>query len=172
MTPRDALVCHFSDHDAELALRVLDAAGFVVERKVRAGEEEIREVWQAYLGHHPRAHLDSRRRRLIATRLRDGFAAADLVAAIHGNHRSPWHCGANQERKSYHDLGLILRNADTIERFASEGSPAERLARGRWEASAEERAYQASEPQVDPAETARRAQEALRRLGHHTQEVA
>ena len=169
MTPRQALSEHFTDHDAELCLHVLAAAGFVVERRPSVSEEKIRKVWEAYLRHHSRARLDTRRRRLIATRLREGFPAAMLVAAIEGNHRSEYH-----KEHGYHDLGLILRNADLIERFCRVGkSPAERLGRGRWVASAEERAYQAAEPIVDPAETARRAQEALRVLGHHTtQEVA
>lgn len=130
MTPYDALAEHFCAHDVELALRVLDAAGYVIEPRPRAGEEEIREVWQAYLTHHQRAHLDTRRRRLISTRLRDGFTVDQLTAAIHGNHRSPWHCGDNPDGKSYHDLGLILRNADTIERFAAAaGGPADVLAK-------------------------------------------
>jgi len=169
VTPYDALVEHFSQHDAELALHVLDSAGYVIERRPSVSEEKIREVWQAYLRHHSRARLDTRRRRLIATRLREGFPVAMLVAAIEGNHRSEYH-----KEHGYHDLGLILRNADLIERFCQVGkTPSERLGRGRWVASAEERAYQAAEPMVDPAETARRAQEALRALGHHTtQEVA
>lgn len=164
MTPYDALVEHVSPHDAELCLHVLAAAGYILERRPQAREEDVREVWEAYLRYHPRARLDARRRRLIATRLREGHTTTILVAAITGNHRSEYH-----REHGYHDLGLILRNADLIERFSS--SPSDRLGR-RWVASDEERAYQASEPEVDPVETAEYARRMVEQLRQRFEGVA
>lgn len=90
---------------------------------------EIGKVWDAYLKHHPSAKLTRERRDLIGRRIK-AYPVEVLVAAIEGNHRSPYHCGENPGGKKYHDLGLILRDADKIERFAELATqPIERVGR-------------------------------------------
>lgn len=87
-------------------------------------------VWSAYQEHHPTAKMTTNRRDLIRRRLKE-HPVDVLVAAVHGNHRSPFHCGENRDGKKYHALELILRDADKIEGFAelATESPLERMAR-------------------------------------------
>lgn len=76
-------------------------------------------VWSAYQTHHPGAKLTIDRKRLIENRLREGFSADQLVAAVIGNHLDP-HCnGENSSGRQYHAFDLILRNADKIEQYAA-----------------------------------------------------
>jgi hypothetical protein len=89
----------------------------VVEQSpARPGTTRIDTVWSAYLQHHPKAVLTAKRRKLIADRLRD-YEPERLVAAIAGNHLDP-HCnGDNDRNQTYHGIGLILRDAEHIERY-------------------------------------------------------
>lgn len=90
---------------------------------------EIEAVWAAYTAHHPQARLTRERRSLIGRWLGE-YDVVTLVDAIDGNHQSPYHCGDNPDGKKYHDLGLILRSADKVERFAAMATadPIEQLA--------------------------------------------
>lgn len=76
-------------------------------------------VWAAYQSHHPTATLSPERRHLIDNRLRDGFSADTLIAAIEGNHRDAYCNGDNPGGRQYHAFDLILRNADKIEQYAN-----------------------------------------------------
>ncbi len=40
-----------------------------------------------------------------------------MIAAVQGWENSPYHRGENEHRRKYNDLGLLLRDADHIERF-------------------------------------------------------
>jgi hypothetical protein len=78
----------------------------------------IDEIWAVYRDYHPRAMLSPERRRMIQRRLDEGYPADLLIDAIRGNHTDP-HCnGENDRTKQYHAIGLILRDADHIERYA------------------------------------------------------
>ncbi|AHF05410.1 hypothetical protein MARPU_05650 [Marichromatium purpuratum 984] len=77
---------------------------------------EVFDYWRAALD-HPRAKLDSKRRRTIAARLKDGYSTEDLKRAVDGCRASPWHCGQNPSRKRYDDIELICRNAVKVEGF-------------------------------------------------------
>jgi hypothetical protein len=92
----------------------------------------VDEVWNAYLEHHPASKLTTGRRDLIGRRLKE-HPVDVLVAAVHGNHRSPFHCGENDQGKTYHALELILRDAGKIEGFAELAgeTPLDRLSRKR-----------------------------------------
>ena len=63
---------------------------------------------------HPRANLDPKRRKLIASAL-NLFSEADLCAAIAGYKLSPHHMGQNDRSTVYDDIGLILRDTAHIE---------------------------------------------------------
>lgn len=76
--------------------------------------------WKTTMG-HPKAKLDSRRKSLIGSRLRD-YTAADLCAAIDGCRLSDFHMGANQDQKVYDGLRVILRDAEQIEKFMVTGA--------------------------------------------------
>lgn len=83
----------------------------------RAAPGDVDRVWQAYQEHHPRSVLTPERRRLIQRRLA-AYPAETLIDAVHGNHRDPYCSGENPTGKTYHELELILRNADKIEKYA------------------------------------------------------
>jgi hypothetical protein len=53
-------------------------------------------------------------RRWLAT---PGVTVERLQRAIDGCCKTPWNRGDNPERKKYLELTLILRNAETLERF-------------------------------------------------------
>lgn len=99
-------------------------------KPLSSSRSDLDRVWAAYVDHHPQAKLTKARRGLIERRLRD-HDADTLIAAVAGNHRSPFHCGENEGGKLYHDLGLILRDADKVEAFAALAAeqPTDRLAR-------------------------------------------
>ena len=80
---------------------------------------DIQTVWGAYREEHPSctATLKSSRKeyKLIQARLRDGFSVSDLVAAVRGYHRSPFHNGLNDSGKKYLGLELMMRDAPHVE---------------------------------------------------------
>jgi hypothetical protein len=81
--------------------------------------DDVAKVWEAYRRHHQKAMLAPERRRLIERRLGEGWPVETLIDAIDGNHLDP-HCnGENDRSKQYHGIGLILRDADRIERYAA-----------------------------------------------------
>lgn len=63
---------------------------------------------------HPRARPGKKERTLIAARLKDGYTPSDLIDAINGYHRSPFHLGENDGGKRYLALSLIVRDADHV----------------------------------------------------------
>lgn len=70
--------------------------------------------------------LDPKRARLIEARLREGYGVDRLRAAISGACATPFNRGENERGSVYLDLGLILRDADHIERFAAAAPPPSR----------------------------------------------
>ncbi len=77
---------------------------------------EVFEFWQTTLD-HPQAKLDDRRRKLIGTALKTGYAVNDLKTAILGCSLTPHNMGDNDRGQRYDGLHVILRNADQIDRF-------------------------------------------------------
>lgn len=67
---------------------------------------------------HPKAKLEGKRKRLIASRLKD-FSVDELFKAINGCAQSDWHMGRDPKTagKRYDGIELILRDAAHIERF-------------------------------------------------------
>ena len=76
----------------------------------------IFDYWQNTLG-HPKARLDDKRRKVIGRALEDGYTAAELCEAIRGCAVTPHNMGINDRGARYDALGLILRDADHIDRF-------------------------------------------------------
>lgn len=77
---------------------------------------DVFEHWKTVLN-HPTAKLDDKRRKAISAALRIGYTADQLKAAIDGCSRTPHNMGQNDRHTVYDDLGLILRDADHIDRF-------------------------------------------------------
>lgn len=70
-----------------------------------------------YQTHHPRSKPGAKERKRIADRLAEGYSVDDLVAAIEGNHKSPFHCGVNKENKKWHGLEVIFRDSSQVQSF-------------------------------------------------------
>jgi hypothetical protein len=75
--------------------------------------ERVFEHWKQTFD-HPRANLDPKRRKLIASAL-NLFSEADLCASIAGYKLSPHHMGQNDRSTVYDDIGLMLRDTAHIE---------------------------------------------------------
>ena len=69
--------------------------------------------WQETHG-HPRARLDPKRRKVIASALK-AYSEADLCRSITGYRNSPHHMGENDRNTVYDDIELMLRDAKHIE---------------------------------------------------------
>lgn len=89
------------------------------EQQPLEGTDPVQQVFAAWLESTKRTArtvLDAKRRRLIANALQS-HPQADVLDAVRGWDNSPWHRGENAERRTYNDLGLLLRDAEHIERF-------------------------------------------------------
>jgi hypothetical protein len=72
--------------------------------------------WQKVM-HSPNSKLDAKRIELIRKALKLGYEPRQLCEAILGCSRSPHHMGQNDRNMKYNGLGLILRNAEYIDKF-------------------------------------------------------
>jgi hypothetical protein len=81
---------------------------------------EIFEHWK-FAMIHPQAKLDEKRRTAIARALKLGYAVESLKVAIDGCKADPWHMGANDRKKRFDGLTMILRDAEHIDKFISLG---------------------------------------------------
>lgn len=83
--------------------------------------DKVRQVWDAYRRFHPRAspnlYPGSKEYRQTVARLKDGSSVENLVQAVDGLHRSAWHNGANAERRKWLHFGLVVRDAEHVQKF-------------------------------------------------------
>jgi hypothetical protein len=86
-----------------------------VEQKPLDVIVEIFGYWQKTMS-SPKSVLDTNRKGLISTALKN-YSPADLCKAIRGCSKSPHNMGQNKQKTKYNGLGLILRNAEKIDRF-------------------------------------------------------
>ena len=104
--------------------------------------DEAMKVIKAWRRHHPRALMknvkQSKEYRLVQKRLAEGFTATQLVEAVEGCHRSPWHCGENPGRKKYQSLTLIMRDSSKVESFLAPDQEQSREPDQEFEARREE----------------------------------
>lgn len=79
-----------------------------------------------------RTKLDTKRLKAIEWALAN-YSFDDVVDAINGWKKSPFHSGDNAQRKVYNDLTLILRNAERLEFFRDcERLPREQVIPKAW----------------------------------------
>ena len=86
------------------------------EQAVELTHEDVFHHWQAVVN-KPRAKMDVKRRKLISDRLKDGYSYQDMIDAISGCFLSPFHQGENENHQKYDDIGLILRDAERMDKF-------------------------------------------------------
>jgi hypothetical protein len=77
--------------------------------------QRIFNAWQTSTG-KTRARLDAKRQRIIRSALKQ-YPEDDLIDAVQGWARSAYHAGQNERHTVYNELGLILRDAEHIEKF-------------------------------------------------------
>ncbi len=110
------------------------------EKRTQGAVERVFAHWRQGFG-HPKAVLDSKRRRVIAAALA-AYSEADLCQAIDGYRNSPHHMGHNERATVYDDVALFLRDAQHIDaglRFAAQPPRADltTVTRGNIEAAQE-----------------------------------
>jgi hypothetical protein len=87
----------------------------VVEQKQLDPVQGIFAYWQKVMK-SPGSALDSKRRAVIVKALAK-YSPADVCKAIRGCSRTPHNMGQNDRKTKYNSIGLILRDADHIDRF-------------------------------------------------------
>lgn len=83
------------------------------------GDDAVGEIflfWQQTMS-VPEARLDESRARTIRAALGMGYSVNQLCRAIRGCSLTPHNMGMNDQRQCYNSVGLILRDADQIDRF-------------------------------------------------------
>lgn len=78
--------------------------------------QEVFAHWQ-HVMNHPRARLDRRRENKIAQALKLEYTVEELKQAVDGCAKTPYNMGKNDSGQTFDDIGLILRDAEHIERF-------------------------------------------------------
>ena len=73
-------------------------------------------TWIEATNRSGRTQLDSKRRSRIQSAL-ETYPLDDVLDAVVGWRNDPFYCGHNDRGKTYNDLGLLLRDAEHIERF-------------------------------------------------------
>ena len=76
------------------------------------------DYWRNATEHH-QAKLGDKRRKAIASRLKEGYSTDELKRAIDGCLVSPWHQGQNGNKRKYDDIELICRDASKVDQFIS-----------------------------------------------------
>ena len=94
-----------------------------VEVEVEQGEEIrastphlVFDAWRLSTGKNGRTVLNAKRLRLIRSALKD-YPLEDVLDAVRGWSKSPFHCGQNEARKVWNDIELLLRDGQHIEAF-------------------------------------------------------
>jgi uncharacterized phage protein (TIGR02220 family) len=78
--------------------------------------EEVFEYWSQIMN-HSKAIMDSKRRRVIDARLKEGYSVEQLKQAIDGCKASSFHQGQNDRQQIYDDIELICRSASNVDKF-------------------------------------------------------
>ena len=87
------------------------------EQKEPTDVERVFAAWIEATGRHPsRTKLDSKRKSLIRKALKS-HPVEDVLDAVVGWRHDPFYCGDNDRGKTFNALGLLLRDAEHIERF-------------------------------------------------------
>lgn len=90
------------------------------EKAKSADPGEVLLVWEEWIKVHRdgvrKPAFTEDRKVLVGCAVYD-FGVDSCIEAIHGCKMSPFHQGDNDRRRKYDDIGLILRNAEKVERF-------------------------------------------------------
>lgn len=87
----------------------------VTDSSLLANTQDIFHHWQDVMN-SPNAKLDGKRKKTIQKALKN-YSVEEVKLAIVGCANTPYNMGENDKGQKYADIGLILRDADHIERF-------------------------------------------------------
>lgn len=65
----------------------------------------------------PRSIFDDKRKKIVKSALKAGHSVEDLKEAIEGMHNCPHNLGQNDQGVVYNRIGIVLKDADSIDRF-------------------------------------------------------
>lgn len=82
----------------------------------RKAVSDIFDCWRDVM-ESPRSVLDEKRRKVIESRLKDGYSPEDICKAIRGCRKSHFHMGQNDKGTKYNGIDLICRSAEHVDRF-------------------------------------------------------
>lgn len=117
---KEEVFTHLSDSEASSAKRrpvvveTADSQSLAVHKPDAV--TEVFTHWQATMD-KPSTKLDSKRKKAIAGRLKDGYTVSDLKAAIEGCKASEWHMGKNDRNRPFNDIELICRDSSRVDSF-------------------------------------------------------
>lgn len=97
-------------------IREADTPPFDVSESNLSASTQIFQYWQTVMN-HPKAKLDSKRRRRITNALQLGYTVPELKQAINGCAKNAFNMGQNSTAQRYDDIELILRDTTHIDRF-------------------------------------------------------
>lgn len=113
-----------SEQDASTALASREHDATPEREEEREGEErqstelevEVFDYWRKVCD-HPKALLTPQRKRLIEQRLKEGYDADRLKAAVDGCRLDPFSQGENDRHIKFDDIALICRDGEHVEKF-------------------------------------------------------
>lgn len=80
--------------------------------------ESVLNAWVEATGRNAtRVRMNGKRLAAVKARLREGYTGEDLIAAVRGIARSPWHMGDNPDGKRYDDMLVAIRDGERVEKF-------------------------------------------------------
>lgn len=78
--------------------------------------------WITVMGKTAATKLTPARRKKVQARLKEGYTVDQLMTAINGCAKSPFHMGQNDQRTVFDDLELICRSGEKVEGFIQKAS--------------------------------------------------
>lgn len=78
--------------------------------------EAVFDHWKLIM-RHPGSKFDAKRKKVVKARLKEGYSVNDLKEAIEGMSKCPHNMGQNEQGVVYDRIGIVLKDAESIDRF-------------------------------------------------------
>lgn len=78
--------------------------------------EAVFDHWKLIMN-HPGSQFDTKRKKVVKARLKEGYSVNDLKEAIEGMSNCPHNMGQNEQGIAYDRIGIVLKDAESIDRF-------------------------------------------------------
>jgi hypothetical protein len=90
----------------------------IAKQTTNEAAQMVLDAWVVATGRDAgRVKLNAKRTAAVAARMREGYSADDLVAAVRGIALSRWHMGENPDGKKYDDFLVAVRDGERVEKF-------------------------------------------------------